>query len=245
PVGAIDQMTASLGVPGFALFMDMRSHANRLVRLPDADLLVISSGIRHDHAAGDYRVRHAECMAAARALGVSSLRDVELADLSRIAALPEPLSRRARHIVTENARVLAAVEALERNDLAAVGRLFAESHDSQRDDFAVSIAAIDALVELATAHPEVWGARLTGGGFGGSIVALARRSTGPRVAAAIDDDYARTTGHTGRILLAGPVPNETSDPTYPSDPSDPNHPSDPSEPSHPRNTSDASGGAHG
>jgi galactokinase len=208
PVGAMDQMTASLGVPGFALFMDMRSQASRQVRLPEADLLVISSGIRHDHAAGDYRIRHAECMAAARALGVGSLRDVELADLPRAAALPEPLGRRARHIVTENARVLAAVAALERGDLPALGRLFAESHASQRDDFAVSIAAIDALVALATGHAEVWGARLTGGGFGGSIVALARPGSGPAVAAAILDDYARTTGHTGRILLAGPVPGD-------------------------------------
>jgi len=206
PVGAMDQLAASLGAPGFALFIDIRSLASRRIPLPDADLLVISSGIQHDHAAGDYRVRRAECEAAARQLGVAALRDVDLADLPRIARLPDPLARRARHIVSENARVLAAVDALAAGDLARLGALFCQSHASLRDDFEISIPAIDVLVELAAAHPEIYGARLTGGGFGGSIVALAHPGHGHRIAAAVIDSYARRTGQTGRILLAGPVP---------------------------------------
>jgi galactokinase len=206
PVGAMDQLAASLGAPGFALFIDMRSLASRTIPLPDADLLVISSGIRHDHAAGDYRIRRAECEAAARQLGVAALRDLDLADLPRIARLPDPIARRARHIVGENARVLAAVDALAQRDLAGLGKLFCASHASQRDDFEVSIPAIDTLVELAMAHPEIYGARLTGGGFGGSILALAHPGHGRRIASAIVEDYARRTGHPGRVLLAGQVP---------------------------------------
>jgi galactokinase len=206
PVGAMDQLAASLGEPGAALFIDMRSLDARRIPLPAADLLVISSGIRHDHAAGDYRVRRAECEAAARGLGVESLRDLALADLPRLARLPEPLGRRARHVVTENARVLAAVDAIAQGDLARLGALFRESHASMRDDYEVSIPAIDALVELALAHTEVHGARLTGGGFGGSIVALAAAGTGPGIADVIVTAYTARTGHTGRVLLAGEVP---------------------------------------
>jgi galactokinase len=210
PVGAMDQLAASVGAPGFALFIDMRTLDSRKLALPEADLLVISSGIRHNHAAGDYRIRRAECEAAAAQLGVAALRDLDLADLPRIARLPDPLARRARHIVTENARVLAAVDAPERRDLAGLGELFGESHASLRDDFEISIPEIDALVELAAAHPEIHGARLTGGGFGGSIVALAHAGHGPQIASAIVDEYARRTGHAGRVLLAGQVPREPS-----------------------------------
>jgi galactokinase len=97
-------------------------------------------------------------------------------DLDRVNRLPEPLGRRARHVVTENARVLATVRALGSRDLPAAGRLFVESHASMRDDFQVSIPAIDALVETAMSIGGVYGARLTGGGFGGAIVALVDRS---------------------------------------------------------------------
>jgi galactokinase len=210
PVGAMDQLAASLGKPGFALFIDMRTLDSRRVPLPDADLLVISSGIQHDHAAGDYRIRRAECEAAAHQLGVGSLRELGDADLPRIAALAEPLGRRVRHVVSENARVLEAVDALGQGDLVRLGKLFCASHASMRDDYAISIAAIDTLVEIALAHPEVYGARLTGGGFGGSIVALARAGKGAEAAGAIAESYAQRTGHAGRVLLAGRVPCDPS-----------------------------------
>ena len=106
-----------------------------------------------------------------------SLRDVNNDDLSRIEKLPDPLNRRARHVVTENARVVAAVEALTSGDLRKVGQLFSASHASLRADFEVSVPAVDALVDGVRTMDGVFGARLTGGGFGGAIVALTRRGT--------------------------------------------------------------------
>src|SRR5262249_4338037 len=163
--------------------------------------IVIASGIQHDHAAGDYRIRRAECEAAARELGVASLRDLTADDLLRAAGLPEPLGRRVRHVVTENARVLEAVDAVARGDHDRLGPLLGASHASLRDDFEVSIPAIDALVELAVAHDGVYGARLTGGGFGGSIVAIARPGQSGEIARAVAEAYTRQTGHAGRVLL--------------------------------------------
>ena len=205
PVGAMDQLVASLGKPGMALFIDTRTVATRDVPLATADLIVISSGIQHDHAAGDYRTRRAECERAARLLDVGSLRDLTEVDLRRVETLPRPLDRRVRHVVTENARVLAAMKALFANDAEALGVLFDRSHASMRDDFEVSIPPIDQLVELARSQPEVYGARLTGGGFGGSIVALAIRGTAERVAARIAERYAHETPYTPTILLAGDI----------------------------------------
>lgn len=174
--GIMDQMAASLARPRTALFLDCRTLAYELIPLPEeAAILVLDSGIRHQHSAGEYNARRAECAAAAQRLGVPSLRDATAADRDRIAALPAPLDRRARHVVTENARVLEAREALRRGDLAGLGALMLASHVSQRDDFAVSLPAIDRLVEIAAAQPGVYGARLTGGGWGGCVVALAER----------------------------------------------------------------------
>jgi galactokinase len=173
PVGIMDPFACSLADEQGALLLDTRSLVFTRVRLPaDAALLVIDSGVRHAHAGGGYRVRREECARAADALGVPSLRDAGLADLDRIARLPPPLDRRARHVVSENARVLEAARALERGDLARTGELFLASHASMRDDFEVSIPEIDALVAAAADRPGVYGARLTGGGFGGSIVAI-------------------------------------------------------------------------
>ena len=206
PVGAMDQLAASLGEPGTALFIDMQSLQTRRVPLPAADLIVIASGIEHDHAAGDYRTRRAECEAAARALGVASLRELVQADTPRIDRLPEPLDRRVRHVMTENARVLGAVDAIVEGDLRRLGSLFRASHISMRDDYEVSLPAIDMLVEIADAQPDVYGARLTGGGFGGSIVAVAERGTGARAAAAICERYGEASSHRARVLVAGELP---------------------------------------
>ena len=112
-------------------------------------------------------------------------------------ALPDPLGRRARHVVTEDARVLAAVRALQAGDLEALGALFYASHDSMRDDYEVSVPEIDLIVELARAMPEVHGARLTGGGFGGSVVMLARPGTAADVAQKVSAAYTAKTGRTG------------------------------------------------
>jgi galactokinase len=201
-VGVMDPMAASLGEVGAALFIDTRSLAYQRVPLPaGAELVVINSGVAHQHAAGDYNTRRAECERACTLLGVAQLRDLSTADLTRLSSLPEPLGRRARHVVTENERVVAAVEAMRAGDLERLGRLFNASHDSQRDDYQVSIAEIDLLVELARAEADVFGARLTGGGFGGSIVLLVRAGSGAAVAGRIAHEYADRTGRTPAILV--------------------------------------------
>ncbi|MDB4938254.1 MAG: galactokinase [Labilithrix sp.] len=200
PVGIMDQMASSLADAKNALFIDTRSLAYERVPLPtDVEIAVLDSGIAHDHAAGDYRTRRKECERAAELLGVRELRDVD--DVGRTASLPAPLDRRARHVVTENARVLEAVLAMRENDPLRVGRLFDASHASLRDDFEVSVPGVDRLVALAQAHPDVLGARMTGGGFGGAIVALVRQGRAGEAAHDIARAYSsRHRGH-ARILV--------------------------------------------
>ncbi|WP_437328926.1 galactokinase [Sorangium sp. So ce381] len=207
PVGTMDQMAASLADESTALFIDTRTLAFERIPLPaEAELLVIDSGVAHQHASGDYKTRRAECERAAAALGVPQLRDVDATVEPRIASLPSPLDRRARHVVTENARVLAAVAALRAGDLGRLGELFDASHRSMRDDFEVSVPAVDDLVESARAQPDVFGARLTGGGFGGAIVALVKRGRAASVGRAVVEAYARTPNRRARVLVGGPVP---------------------------------------
>jgi galactokinase len=182
PVGVMDQMASSLADESTALFLDTRSLQYDKVPLPhEAELVVINSGISHSNSGGEYRTRRQECERAAELLGVRQLRDLSTQDLWRLPSLPEPLDRRARHVLTENARVRLAVAALRERDLPRLGKFLYASHESLRNDFEVSIPEIDQLVELASEEPDVYGARLTGGGFGGSIVAVARRGTGRQV----------------------------------------------------------------
>lgn len=201
PVGVMDQMAASLADDGSALFLDTRTLSFERVPLPEAaDLVVLNSGVTHNHAGGEYRTRRAECEAAARALGVRVLRDVSPADLPAIEKLPDPVRRRARHVVTENARVETAVELLRGDDLRALGGVLYEGHASLRDDFEVSVPEIDLIVEIARKTPGVYGARLTGGGFGGSVVILADRDQAATVQTAIAERYARESGRTPSSL---------------------------------------------
>ena len=202
PVGIMDQMACSLAGERDALFLDTRSLAFELIPLPSGvELAVINSGIAHNHARGDYRTRRRECEEASRLLGVPQLRDLGPADLLRVMALPEPLGRRARHVVTEDERVLAATRAMRAGDAAALGRLFFESHKSMRDDYEVSVPEVDALVEEARREPDVHGARLTGGGFGGAIVALVRAGAARGVAERIAARYAERRGREATILV--------------------------------------------
>jgi galactokinase len=198
----MDQMVCSLGDCDTALFLDTATVEFQKIPLPTtAELGVIDSGIAHSHATGEYRTRRRECEDAARALGVRWLRDVSMKDLPRVAQLPSPLNRRARHVVTENARVLAAVDAMRRNDAETLGRLFVESHASMRDDFEVSLPEIDRLVEIATEQSETFGARLTGGGFGGAIVMLCRKRTAEFVTDRTLEIYTSDTHCEGQVLL--------------------------------------------
>ena len=200
--GIMDQMAVSLCEPGVALFLDTRSLEYQQVPLPrQADLVVINSGVAHNHSRGDYNTRRGECEQACRLLGVAQLRDLAASDLDRVNALPEPLDRRARHVVTEDDRVLAAVEAMRQGDPARLGELFYQSHASMRDDYVVSVPEIDLMVELARHDRDVYGARLTGGGFGGSVVMLTRLGSGRVIAERIAAEYARRSGQRPSVLV--------------------------------------------
>jgi galactokinase len=137
---------------------------------------------------------------AARLLGVAQLRDITAGDLSRLDQLPETLHRRARHVVTENARVLAFRAAVADAALDTLGDLLAASHRSLRDDYEVSLPEIDALVTIAATTPGVLGARLTGGGFGGSVVALAESRQANGAAKQIVDSYGIQLGRTATVI---------------------------------------------
>lgn len=177
PCGIMDQMAASVAQPGEALFLDTRDLTTETAPLPAGHrIAVVHCGVSHQLIDGGYAQRVAECQAACKMLNIDSLRMVSEDDLPRINTLPDPIGRRARHVVTENRRVLDGVDALRGGDATRFGQLMVGSHISQRDDYAVSIAEIDALVDAAL-NAGALGARLTGGGFGGSIVALVATGT--------------------------------------------------------------------
>jgi galactokinase len=203
-VGIMDQLCASLGDESHALFVDTRSLDFERVPFPASlELAVINSGVSHSNAAGEYNTRRSECERACALLGVGSLRDLSIADLARVDALPAPLAGRARHVVTENQRVLDTVAVLKSGKLDGLGDLLAASHRSMRDDYQVSVGEIDLLVELADANPDVVGARLTGGGFGGSIIALTPAGKAASAGRAIVAEYRARTGQNGRLLVPG------------------------------------------
>jgi galactokinase len=170
PCGVMDQLASLAGVEGHALLIDCATLDITPVEIPDSvAVVVVDSGQRRELATSAYAARRAECEAAARLVG--PLRNATIDD---VAGLDDPvLQRRARHVVTENARVLAFAGALRTGDLLEAGRLMDESHASLRHDFEVSTAVIDDLVAKVAATSGVYGARMTGGGFGGCVVALA------------------------------------------------------------------------
>jgi galactokinase len=202
PVGIMDQMASSLAPEGAALFLDTRSLAHETVPIPkEAELGVIDSGLPHEHATGGYRTRRAEVDEATKLLGVGSLRDLVEDPESVARRLRAPLSRRVRHILTENRRVLDAVAALRAGDLGVMGALMREAHRSLARDFEVSTPEIDLLVSLADGRAGVYGARLTGGGFGGSVLLLAARGEARAAADAVAGEYRARTGRTATVLL--------------------------------------------
>jgi galactokinase len=202
PVGVMDQMASSLADASTALFLDTRSLRYQRIPLPAAaELAVIDSGVSHSHSTGEYRVRRRECERAAELLGVPQLRDLDRSDLWRLAALPEPLDRRARHVITENGRVRGAVSAMQEGDLERLGGLINASHESLRDDFEVSVPEVDLLVRLARAEADVYGARMTGGGFGGSVVILTRQGSARGIGDRVAELYGRESGKTGTRLV--------------------------------------------
>lgn len=193
--GIMDQMASSLAGSTQALWLDTRSLERRLVPLPGgSEILVLHSGIERALAASGYNARRSECERAAVLLGVASLRDVT--DAAAAQQLPEPLRQRVRHVLSENARVLQAVGAGARE----FGELMNASHASLRDDYEVSHPQVDRLVARLQAHPEVHGARITGGGFGGACVALCRAGTPRAVAERVLADGVRDNPRARRLV---------------------------------------------
>jgi galactokinase len=205
PSGIMDQSASLLGAAGHALLLDCRTGETSMVPLDPAAaglaLLVLDTGARHALTDGRYALRRQECERAARALGVPFLRDVD--DPARASALADPvLARRARHVITDDCRVRQTVTLLEAGDLAGLGPLLYASHASLRDDFEVSWERADVAVEEAR-RAGALGARMVGGGFGGSVIALVPADGGP-VRAAVAAAYARRGWPPPRFLDAPP-----------------------------------------
>lgn len=203
-VGIMDQMAVSLAKAGEALFLDTKELTYERVSLPlhQMDLVIINSGLSHQLSStdGGYNQRRAQCEEACKILGIHQLRDIDVSTLAS-KNLPEVLARRARHVVTENERVHQAVGAIKENNLPLLGKLFVESHRSMRDDYEVSIPEIDMLVELCMAHSDCYGARLTGGGFGGSIVAITKKGKGSGISGRVIEEYKKRTGIEATVLV--------------------------------------------
>ncbi len=208
PCGIMDQFISALGRRDHALFLDCRDLTYRHVPLrEDIKIVVCNSGVKRALAQSEYEVRLNQCrqavaQIASTGLAVKSLRDVEPADLETARhALTEILLRRARHVVTENARVLEAVKVLEAGDVERFGELMNASHESLRDDYEVSSKELDVLVELAWKQPGVLGARMTGAGFGGCTVNLVRAEAADAFAEAVRRGYHDAMGMAGEIYI--------------------------------------------
>ena len=204
PCGIMDQFISANGQEGAAILLDCRSLSWSSVKLP-ADVAIVSANtmVSHELGASAYRTRVEECSEAARRLGVCSLRDAESGFLD---GLQGALLKRARHIVTENARVTRFVAAAENDDAAEMGRIVTESHVSLRDDYEVSCAELDFLVEAALRVDGVFGARMTGGGFGGSTVNLVHPDAVEGLKARLIAEYRQTFDLTPEIHVCAASP---------------------------------------
>jgi len=210
--GIMDQFAVLFGKPGRAMLLDTRSMDVRYVTVPpDVRLVVCNTMVRHALAGGEYNERRSQCEEAVRLLQrqwpeVRALRDVSLAKLEDPrTVLPDLLYRRARHVITENARVLEAAHALESGDLARFGSLMNASHDSLRDDYAVSCPELDLMVAIARGCDGVYGARMTGGGFGGCTVNAVRPGAVERFRERIVSEYRERTGIAPELYDGTPV----------------------------------------
>ncbi len=206
--GIMDQFTACHGQAGHALMLDCRSLEYRPLRLPDnISLVICNTMVKHALASNEYNLRRSECEEVVRRLAevmphVRALRDVTVKQLEENRSLLTPvLYQRARHIVTENDRVQSAAVALVTGNPAAFGELMRESHRSLRDDYQVSCSELDVMVEIASRQPGVYGARMTGGGFGGCTINLVATEQSAEFKNQVAKAYHSATGHEPSIYL--------------------------------------------
>ncbi|XP_038012762.1 galactokinase [Motacilla alba alba] len=195
PCGIMDQFISVMGQEGHALLIDCRSLETVLVPLSDASLavLITNSNVRHTLTGSEYPTRRRQCEEAAATLGKASLRDATLAELEDArGCLGDEVFRRARHVIGEIARTAQAAEALQHRDYSTFGRLMVESHNSLRDDYEVSCPELDELVAAALEVDEVYGSRMTGGGFGGCTVTLLEAGAADRAQKHIQEKYSGT-----------------------------------------------------
>jgi galactokinase len=211
--GIMDQFASVFGRAGQAIVLDCRSLDYELAPIPSSVHLVIcNTMVKHENSSGEYNLRRAQCEEAVTLLaafypGITALRDVTMEQLERRRdALPEVVYRRAAHVVAENARVLAAVAALGAGDLAAFGERMAESHESLRTMLEVSSPELDLMVKLANGQPGVLGARMTGGGFGGSTINLVEAGSAERFRENMARLYQEATGRRPDIQICDPAP---------------------------------------
>ncbi|MBS0481281.1 MAG: galactokinase [Proteobacteria bacterium] len=202
--GIMDQMAVAAGEAGSALLLDCADLQTRQIPLPhEWAVLIVQSGVTRELVDGHYNQRRQDCEAAAAALGVKSLRGAS-AELLDGSDLSPQLARRARHVISEIDRVRASVQAIEDRDLARLGTLLRASHRSMRDDFEISVTAVDNLVDLLNAAIGVGGgARMTGGGFGGAVVAVMAADQIERVRAVVAADYRPPCGGAAQIMIEG------------------------------------------
>lgn len=201
--GIMDQLISASGIENAALLIDCRTLETEPAPLPAGTVVVIlDTGTRRGLIGSAYNDRRANCEQAAAGFGVKALRDVSLADFEARGSMLDDLPyRRARHVITENARVLAARDALKRSDAAGFGALMNASHVSMRDDFEISSEALNAIVVCAQAHPACYGARMTGGGFAGCAVALVQSEQGGAFAESVAACYTAETDYTPQIYI--------------------------------------------
>jgi galactokinase len=210
--GIMDQLVVACGRKGHALFIDCRSLEMTQIPFETANTAVVicDTQVKHELSSSEYNTRRAECEQGVEILkgvlpGIRALRDVSIADyLRHEEILPEPIRSRCRHVVTENERTLLARNALRTNDFYEMGQLMRRSHESMRDDFQISCLEIDLLVDIASSISGVFGARMTGGGFGGCTVNLVRRERLENFKEQVAAEYNKATERIPPIYISDP-----------------------------------------
>lgn len=194
--GIMDQLVSSLGLEGHAMLLDCRSLTYEDAPIPEGlVILVVNSNVQRGLVDSEYNARRQQCEEVARVLDVRALRDVSLEQLNEAENLSEEQYRRARHVITENARTVAAMTAMQASDIKTLGSLMGQSHDSLRDDYEVTTKELDGLVSIIKGViGDAGGVRMTGGGFGGCVVALIPADLESAVIAAVGVQYSSQFG---------------------------------------------------